>query len=290
MALTDAEQRVMVELQAKVDGLLSRARAQVAKYKEAEEFLDAVDILPSWLPNPAKLAIEAARALLANDTQRQVVGALRAAEDKVVRWRGPSGLFYGWAVRGKRDDGSDYTVQQWLDLGNEYARELAYSMGELHEASTLTVIDHTVNAVEEELAAAAREVTEAVTEAVQDAVTSVLPAWNWKTKLALVAVGTVAVTGVAAVAWEALKATPVGIALRGAQLVAQKSVLGTGARKAGAAIRDAVERGEAEQQQKRSKSAKPGQRQQLPRAARGGGQPVVVNVQLAQPGRGGGKR
>ncbi|MFP2961998.1 hypothetical protein ACLEPN_30475 [Myxococcus sp. 1LA] len=284
MALTDAEQRVMRELQAKVDGLLSRARAKAAEIEKAAEYIDMVDVLPSWMPNPAKLLIDAARALLANDTERQVVGALRAAEDKVVRWRGPSGLFYGWAVIGKRDDGSDYTVQQWLDLGNEYARELAYSLGELHQASTLTVIDHTVNATEEELAAAARDLADTVVETVKDALPE-LPSLGLGTKLALTAVGVVAATGVAAIAWEAIKTTPVGLALRGAKLVTQRSVLGTGAAKAGAALRGAVERAEAEQRG----SSKPRQRQ-FPRAARGGrhgGQPVVVNVQLAQAGRGG---
>lgn len=279
--LTDAEQKTVNELHAKVDGLLSRARAKAKEVEDAASYLAWIDDLPWWVPLPGKALIQAAKELTANDTERQIAGAVRAAAEKVLRWRGPEGLYYSWMVKGRRDDGSEYSVQRWLDFGNAMAAELAQAMGEFHHASTLTVLDKTADAtvdrVEEELAAAAREVVETVKETLPE-----LPTLGLGTKLALGAVGVVAVTGVAAIAWEAVKTTPLGYALRGAKLVADKSVLGTGARRAGAAIKDAVERGEAG-----ASSSSTRTRQASARAPRGGRGPVVVNVQLAQPGRGG---
>ncbi|MFP2960418.1 hypothetical protein ACLEPN_22005 [Myxococcus sp. 1LA] len=282
--LTDAQRKTVDELHAKVDGLLGRARTKAKEIEEAASYLAWIDDLPWWVPLPGKPLIQAAKELMANDTERQMAGAVRDAEEKVLRWRGPSGLFYTWMLRGKRDDGTDYTFAHWLEVGNAMAGELAQAMGEFYHASTITVLDQTVSAVEEELATAARDVAETVVETVKDAVPE-LPTLGLGTKLLLGAVGVVAVTGVAAIAWESVKATPVGLALRGAKLVADKSVLGTGARRAGAALKGAVERAEAKPHS--SGQAKP--RQVVKggaRKARSAAQPVVVNVQMAQPGRG----
>lgn len=265
MVLTDAELRVMGALQAKVDGLLGRARKKAEPIESAADWLGWTDDIPAWVPIPGVSLLKVVKEFAGNDAERQVAGALRMVEDQVGNWMAPSGQFYRWAQRGTRDDGTPYPAQRWLDLGNEFASALSLVLDEFHQAATFTVVQNTAEATADDIKAAVREVADTVT-----------PEWDWKTKAALMLLGACVVAGGAAVVLQAAKNTPVGLGLRGAKLVA-----GAGVRRAGAAFKEAVERGE----KKRG-----GTNTLKPRQARSGGSraaPVVVNVQLAAPGRGG---
>ncbi|TQF10171.1 hypothetical protein FJV41_40900 [Myxococcus llanfairpwllgwyngyllgogerychwyrndrobwllllantysiliogogogochensis] len=212
MALTREQEVVAVDLMARVRSLLVRCEREAATVETARDYLPS----EGW-GIPGLELLEVVRDLLGNDTQAQVVGAMREVADRVPRWIGPDGAKYKWLVRGTRDDGTPYPFGLWLDEGNAIASTLATALHEVHEASTWTVIERTVDATEEELAAAGRAVVDTVA-SIPEAVTG---PWSWQTKLLLGGVGVVALLGAAGAAsmlWQANRASPVGLALRGAGL------------------------------------------------------------------------
>jgi len=233
----------MDALQAKVTSLLSRVEAVAKPVELAANYLpDSDDERPWWMPVPAWLAARAAKELLGSEEQVQAAGALRQVADLVPRWSGPDGLHFKWAQSGRRDDGVAYPVQKWLDEGDVIASGLAYVLGEVHEASALAVVERTVDATEEELAAAGRAVVETVT----DAAKLVAGEWDWKVKAALWGGGAILTLGAATLGWQVIRATPLGFALRGLGVVAQAGAkpLGDAAKRAGASAREAIERAE----------------------------------------------
>lgn len=216
MAVTREEEKVMREIQAKVAAYLKRAADAVRPVERAQSWLGWAEDLPSFLPGVA--LVQLADELLSSEAQEQVAGAHRRAAAEVAEWMGPDGEKYRWALRGRRDDGSPYSVAQWVDLGNDFASMFATAFNEVHEASTLGDLVQTADATEEELAAAGRKILKGVS----DAAGAVVGPWDWKIKAGLWAVGLTVGTGAAAVAWQALRNTPVGLALRAGGMVARK--------------------------------------------------------------------
>ncbi|MCE9674087.1 hypothetical protein LY474_40490 [Myxococcus stipitatus] len=247
MALTTDQERVVAQLQATVLSLLARAEAAARQVETARDWLDWV---PDWgLPVPGLSLLSAARELLGNDTQAQVVGALRQVADLVPRWAGPDGQKYMWLMRGLRDDGTPYPAQLWVDEGNAIASTLASGLQEVHNASTLTVLAQTGEAVEDAVADAGRAAAGAVgavAEAASGVAGAVVGPWSWPVKLALGGVATVAVLGAGSLLWQSMRATPAGMAVRGAGLALRVGArpLANAARAAGARVVQRIEQAE----------------------------------------------
>ncbi|MBZ4422024.1 hypothetical protein [Myxococcus sp. RHSTA-1-4] len=242
MAVTREQQRVMDGLQAKVRALVARAEAAARPVEAAQKYLGWVPDWSGTIGNPVLGVLSAARELLGNEEQQKIAGALRGVADLVPRWMGPDGAHYRWVQQGKSDDGSDYTLAGWLDEGNAIASGLAYVLGEVHEASTVAVLADTLDATSEELAAAGRAVAEAAA-SIPEAVTG---PWSWKVKAALWVGGGIVGLGAASLAWQAVRATPVGLALRGVAVAAKVGArpLGAAAEKVGTSLREGIERAE----------------------------------------------
>jgi hypothetical protein len=244
MSVTRKEQQVMDELQAKVRHLLRRVEAVARPVERASQYLGTAGAVLGamgplgWLGGLASAAEE----LLANDAQKRAAAALREIADEVPRWMGPDGEVYRWAQQGRRDNGTPFSVAQWLELGNAIASSLAYGINEVHKASTLEVFEDTVDATAEELAARARDLADKV----PDVPGTLWDMLDWKVKAGLIASGGVLALGATSLAWSALRSTPVGLALRGVGLVARAGVkpLGAAAAKATRATEKAIERAE----------------------------------------------
>ncbi|NTX62618.1 hypothetical protein HUA74_18350 [Myxococcus sp. CA051A] len=229
--LTQAQRTTAEALLAKVADLLKRAEEAASPRELASNLLDWV---PSWTP------LGVARDLFVNDVQKQIIGALSEVKDRVPSWRGER---WQWAQSGVRaTDGKPYAFAQWIGEGDSLASTLATAMGEIHAASTWEVTRQTATETVETVADAGAAVVETAAELGR----AVVGPWPWWVKAALVVGGAVVVTGGAAVAWQGLRNTPLGLALRGAAAVAKASPLGTAARAAGTATRAAIERTEAQ--------------------------------------------
>ncbi|AGC45462.1 hypothetical protein MYSTI_04162 [Myxococcus stipitatus DSM 14675] len=226
MALTREQLALADELTAKVDDYAKRAEAAARPVSLAEDLL-------GWAPTWSYLG--AARELLSNETQQQIAGALNMVRDLIPRWRGERRQ---WVEAGVRStDGKPYPLAQWLDEGNSIASTLATALGELHKVRTWTGITQTAQATEQRIADAGR----AVAATVEQVGKTLADPWPWYVKAGLAVGGVVLVTGGAAVAWQAIRHTPVGLALRGAVMVANASPLASAARDAGARAREAIE-------------------------------------------------
>ncbi|MCY1003713.1 hypothetical protein OWM54_41875 [Myxococcus sp. MISCRS1] len=244
MALTLEQERTATELMARVRSLLERAIAKARPVETAKDWL-------GWVPDipiPGLGLLDAVRDAMGNETQAQIAGAIRQVEDLVPRWTGAK---YHWLQRGTRDDGTPYAPQLWVDEGNAIASTLATALQEMHAAATWTVYRETAEATEEQLAAAGRAVVDGVA-AVPDAV---LGPWSWQTKLVLVGVGVVALVGAAGAAsllWQANKATPLGLAMRGAGLALRTGArpLNDAAGRLGRRLADQVKQAEANERTK----------------------------------------
>jgi|GEM_PF-4917961 len=243
MALTREQEAVAVDLMARVRSLLARCETAARPVETARDWLGWVP--DEWGGLPGLGVLDAVRDALGNDTQEQIVGAMREVGDLVPRWIGPDGAKWRWLQRGTRDDGSDYPFKLWLDEGNAIASTLATALDEVHEAATWTVYERTADATEEEVAAAGRAVVEAVA-SIPEAVTG---PWSWQTKLLLGVGGIVAVLGAAGAAsmlWQANRASPVGVALRGAGLALRVGTrpLNTAASKLGKQLAAGIKKAE----------------------------------------------
>nr|ABX46790.1 hypothetical protein pMF1.7 [Myxococcus fulvus] len=250
MVLTREQEETVVKLQADVRSLLSRVEA-VARPVDAAR--DLFGWLPATsLPIPGLGLLEAVRDAFGNDVQQQHVGVLREVEGRVPMWIGPDGAKYRWLMRGYRDDGTAYRPELWIDEGNAIADALATALGETHDNATWKIYADTVDKTEEELASAGRAVVEAAVEIPK----AVVGPWSWKVKLALGVTGGIAAVGLGTIAWQAMRATPLGLAARGAGLVLRTGAqpLERAARAAGARVAQAVV--EAEESRRTTKGGK----------------------------------
>ncbi|MBN9685395.1 MULTISPECIES: hypothetical protein [unclassified Corallococcus] len=145
---------------------------------KAEKWMEGIlnsDGLLSYVPD--WLGGDEIKDFVVTEGQRSQISAVKMARENYTRW---STVLRSWVERGTRDDGKDYTVKTWLELGNANASQLASALGAFWDSS---IILNGAAGTAEQTVESAKEVAEDVKKAVSNAVESVTSPWSTKTKV-----------------------------------------------------------------------------------------------------------
>lgn len=84
-----------------------------------------------------------------DDTGRQVAGAWAALGLEIEKW---ATKFRAWAINGKRDNGTEYTVARFLEYGRtDLASAITYQSKVAYDASVFRVATDTIAATAEQV-------------------------------------------------------------------------------------------------------------------------------------------
>ncbi|WP_223632039.1 hypothetical protein [Corallococcus sp. EGB] len=167
----------------KMDALQKKVLEQIEEGERWIATITTVDAVIGWLPSWTPVG--AVRDLAITDTQRQQMGAVKAAREQYARW---TTVQRAWAERGTNDNGRAYPVKEWLELGDAYGSQLASALGAFWDASPLlNGVQGTAAEVQLQAEAVVEEVKKDVAELAESAKKTFT--LSTKAKVGLVVVG-----------------------------------------------------------------------------------------------------